>query len=90
MTQRTDVLLIASGEYSDYQNCGYKVCKPFTFDEAHAEFKATASGYLEEFTGWLVRNGYIELLEIHEVHIGSYGRLEISEELGSIQFKPAE
>ena len=94
MQQRTDILLIAQGEYSDYRNAAFKVLRPFTFAEQIKVFREIAepSYYdTEDFINWLNARGYIEDLNIHEVCLGSY-RLNdsiASKVLMRIQFAPS-
>lgn len=91
MEQRTDILLIATGEYSDYENSAFKVLKPFTFGEMLEKYKKSKAGANgpQGFVAWLSRRGYIEDLPVHEIHVGSYGRTELDEETTAIQFRPA-
>jgi len=103
MSERTDIVMIATGEYSDYATTPYKVLRPFTFAEAFkecvAQFKPDkwqdddASPRPEQFESWLVTQGYIEQLDAYEVHVGSYGKAEFSEngaEMLLVQFAPLE
>ena len=71
MEQRTDILLLANGSYSDYSNAAFKVLKPFTMRQAYEEFRAQWTpteryGHLREkpargdFSAWLNKAGYIE------------------------------
>ena len=100
MEQRTDILLLANGRYSDYSNAAFKVLKPFTMRQAYEEFRAQWNpteryGHLretpdhEDFSAWLNKAGYIEDLPVYEVHIGSYGDIEISASMLDVQFAPA-
>lgn len=87
-------VLIASGEYSDYRNRLFKVEKEFSFDVVLEEFKLKQNNLndLDEsnFIGWLNKEGYISDADIAiEVHVGSYGELEINYGDGcDILFKP--
>lgn len=99
---RTDIVMLATGEYSNYATTPYKVMKPFTMQGAFAEFSASfdpkAKGRdfwcrdndpaPEEFQAWLVTAGYLEELNVHEVHIGSYARAEFKRNYDSILTVP--
>jgi hypothetical protein len=87
---RGTVLLMSSGEYSDYAYVGQLVtikdCDlPKLAQECRDTFKKEEGGWRDEadandFPSWLVANGYAVPLECSEVHVGSYGRW--SRELG--------
>lgn len=100
MEQRTDILLLATGCYSDYSNAAFKVLKPFTMRQAYDEFRAQWTpteryGCLQEkpnnddFSAWLNKAGYIEDLPVYEVHIGDYGGIDISKDMLDVQFSPS-
>lgn len=88
------IVMIATGEYSDYSTTPYRVLKPFTFREAHALFIANVPNNWygchepDKFVGWLAENGYIEDFLCHEMHIGSYGEVDIECEMADVLFKP--
>lgn len=89
------IVMIATGEYSDYCTTPYKVLKPFTFREAHALYLSLvpfdrdhAYHDADSFVGWLNEHGYIEDFPCHEMHLGSYGELSIEGDMADILFEP--
>jgi hypothetical protein len=93
--QRTDFVLLASGEYSDYQTAAFKVLKPFTMREATVLFRkdrARVEPMLDRgpftFIEWLCAKGYVEDADIIEVHTGSYGELRLDVKTLDFQFTP--
>ena len=98
--QRNDILLIATGCYSDYQNAAFRVTKPFVVREALAEFRLQwapdpemtwkKKPYPEDVIAWLSAQGYIEDLNIHELHVGPYGDIEINDEQLNLVFSPSQ
>lgn len=91
------LLILASGEYCDYNwNGPYRPLRQFTMAEALAAFKAqwkpgnewSVEPSPDEFSGWLCSEGWIEEVERDEVHVGCYGRIELSEHALSLTFAP--
>lgn len=82
------LLLIAQGAYSDYRVSGpFRTLKTLNFAEAQAAFESQyrpANAWdhpnPNKFEQWLINERYIEYVESHEVHIGSYGAVELSKE----------
>jgi hypothetical protein len=97
-TNKTGIVLIATGEYSDYCTSPFRVMKPFTFKEAAQKFEVEFVPEYEweranpdAFVGWLNKNGYIaDIPEIEEYHVGCYGRLDVSGALADVVFEPKE
>lgn len=102
---RTDILLIATGEYSDYSNSAFKVLKPFNLGEVfdifiaeHPEKQTDRKDFRGNpvtirpspgmFIAWLNERGYVEDLDIHEVHVGLYSTVAIDEYQRPLNFAP--
>lgn len=93
----SNYVLLGEGDYSDRRAALFKVLKPFTLAEALAEFdtrpvvKDEYGHYnrLENFKAFLCKEGYLEDAEVNEVHVGSFGEIEISSEESQIQFNPS-
>ena len=89
------IVMIATGEYSDFCTTPYRVLKPFTFREAEVLFRGHCKKSNKperlgpgRFEGWLASNGYIEDYPCHEVHIGSYGELRVQGDVADVLFEP--
>jgi len=78
-------IAFASGEYSDFSYIGHVVTmKACDLPALIAEHKSTyvAKNDWDEpssdsFVAWLVASGHAFPADVSEVHIGSYGRLEL-------------
>lgn len=77
-----EVILIQSGEYSDKSTHGvFRVKVAFDKDAMIEAFKLAnpdLDGYDAHggFVGWLTKQGVLEEIDHHVMHIGSYGDLE--------------
>jgi hypothetical protein len=97
------IVFITEGEYSDYNIKGhYRILKKFNFREAIQAFKELDKEKVESSKEWnfmydskdrfvatLLKEGFIEEVEIDEIHIGSYSRLETSQEAGDKTYEPS-
>jgi hypothetical protein len=79
-----EVIVLTSGEYSDYGITGYIVSLiDFDMGEAVDTFKQSISSddydydTHSKFIAWLVATEKVVPVEHREIHIGSYGRLEL-------------
>lgn len=81
------VLMLSTGEYSDYSFSGpFRVLKPLTFNAALlAELKADWKPEYEwdkfscsAVAGRLATLGYVEDMEATEIHVGSYDDVDES------------
>ena len=95
MTQTINsIVMIATGDCSDYCTTPHRVLKPFTFREAHALFitavpKNRYGGHGPDvFVGWLNEQGYIEDFPCHTMHVGSYNRMNIECDMADVLFEP--
>lgn len=94
MEDTNSIVMIATGEYSDYCTTPYKVTKPFTFRELAAQFISTTptdkwgAHRPCEFVGWLAQHGYIEDYPCHEMNVGSYGELSVDGDMADVLFAP--
>lgn len=74
------VILIQSGEYSDKSTHGiFRVKVAFDKHAMIEAFKLTIGEFWSEhgaFVVWLVKQGVLEEIDHHVMHIGSYGDLE--------------
>lgn len=81
-------IIVSSGCYSDYSfSQVFIALKDFNYMEEAKKFffehmnenkeEVLEDGYYSicrsDFEGWLFRNGFIDLCESREIHIGSYG-----------------
>jgi hypothetical protein len=83
-----EIIVLTSGEYSDYGIVGYIVAKiNFDIKEAIDLFKQETKDYSEcgyindahnRFIAWLVITERAVPVEYRELHIGSYCELEIA------------
>lgn len=99
LEQRRDMLLLAEGEYSDYQTSPYVVLKPFTMREAFDEFNRSkppkSDGLYQpgrgpgDFIAFLAARGYVANADIVEVHCGTYGCAELSDDALDMRFEPS-
>ena len=77
-------IMFSSGEYSDYFINGAVVTmKKVNIAELSKKFseeEKCPDGFLHipDFVGWLIKNEYAFPAELAEVHLGAYGRLNIS------------
>jgi hypothetical protein len=86
-------LLLSEGEYSDFGYAGQLVTlKKCDLGALAAEFVGQWKGDRWRFDGasnfvaWLVAQQYCAPIECEEVHIGSYGSLQI----GNITYEPKD
>lgn len=85
--QAGQLVLLSSGEYSDYGVLAIaKSLKDFDTNEETINFLEELkihSGHDHDiefrFMAWLHKKGFIEDVPYREVHLGSYGRIEIDE-----------
>jgi hypothetical protein len=73
-----EVLLMTSGEYSDYgheglivviKECDLRTLAQQCEDDKKNDWEDGARG----FTGWLIAHGYAMPVDFQEVHVGTYG-----------------
>lgn len=80
-----ELVILETGEYSDSSWHGpFRSLKDFDMRDAADEFR---SGFKKEdewdrpgpyeFIAWLSGAGYLEQLDAHSLHVGSYGDVEI-------------
>lgn len=84
--------VFSTGEYSDYSYCGAYVALQDVTEEKIDEIVASINERKEkeeDELGWcefdvheafqaaLIREGYIACIDLHEIHIGSYGTLDL-------------
>lgn len=86
------LILLTSGEYSDYSVMAtVRPLKSFNMGDAVEAFKAQwkpdpGSAWRpsepgpSELLAWLNREGYVEDAETEEIHLGSYGELNETED----------
>lgn len=98
----TSIVMMSQGEWSDYQTQPFRVLKPFKLAPLldlyrvqlvpNAEKGLVSKPTPDGFIAWLAKHGYVEDLELHELHLGDfYGGLYIEdqEELLNVEFTPA-
>ena len=84
------LLMLSTEVYSDYGFSGpYRVLKEFTFRDVIAQVLALPGPYTDSWkdkagpgdvTVFLKANGYIEeIIDCTEVHLGSYGDIDVEE-----------
>lgn len=85
LVKKDTLLVLETGEYSDYTFHGpFRVIKDY--DEAEV-IEGYKKGFIPEyegddspdphgFGGWMIAQGYLELLEHLSWHVGSYGTFE--------------
>jgi len=82
------LILLSTGKYSAYSVQGaFRPLRDFTMGEAADAFRAQFKPEHDwsqpdpyAFAAWLVTAGYIEDAPTNEVHLGSYGQIELSKE----------
>lgn len=90
------LILLSSGEYSDYGLMGaFRPMKAFNVGDALEAFKAQwkpepgtycSSPGPSDFAAWLAKEGYIEDAPTEEIHLGSYGDIDPSPETRKLTF----
>jgi hypothetical protein len=90
------LILLSSGEYSDYGVMGaFRPCKSFNVGEAldafRAQWKPEANSYSsapgpQDFAAWLAKEGYVEDANTEEIHLGSYGDIDPSDQSKALTF----
>jgi len=90
------LILLSTGEYSDYSVMGaFRPTKSFNMGDVleafNAQWKPEEGAYTSEpgpndFAAWLAKEGYIEDARTEEIHFGSYGELELSDESKALNF----
>lgn len=89
MTQNMELkaghlIVFSEGEYSDYGYRGSYVCLQ---DISHEELVALADIVRETGDRWdqvdrfeteCIKNGWLAIINVREIHLGSYGDLDVS------------
>lgn len=92
MTQKVTHISLAQGKYSDYQNCPFRVLKPFTLRQCVQEFRAQDEGNpwseASRFIAWMAKAGYVEDDSMPEFNV-EYD-MDSSDEILDLQFAPEE
>lgn len=79
------VIAVATGEYSDFSYIGHiRALRELNLRDLMESFRDGFKPKDEwdepdprSFVGWLIADGLVEAADVEEVHIGSYGRLEL-------------
>lgn len=80
LTLRGHVIVFTEGEYSDYRLSGFIVAaEDIDIIALSKEFTSSRKDYnISDFPSWLISKGYGLPIAYREIHIGSYGELEIN------------
>lgn len=95
-TAEPTLILLSTGEYSDYSVMGaFRPARAFNMGDACEAFKAqwkpaegAYSSYAgpSDFAAWLAKEGFVEDAATEEIHLGSYGEIELSPEAKALDF----
>lgn len=78
------IIVFSEGEYSDYGYRGSYVCLQ---DVSHEELVSLAEdvksigerwGQVDTFEAECIKKGWLAIINIREIHLGSYGDLDVS------------